>query len=153
MKPAVGPLAACRDESLEAGHAIIQFYATQEPLQRSIIDGTQYADRIFTFDFARRVHEAVGQLAIVGDEEQTLGVDIEPADGDPAATGGPGQLGEDDRSTFRITTGDDLTDWFMVEQHPRGFGLVAIQIHDATINDQPIAGLVAIPQLGIAAIQ
>lgn len=66
------------------------------------------AHGILTFDFIARVHEAIGQLAAGGENQQAGGVDVGPADGDPLAVFDPRQVVEHGDAVARIVGGDNL---------------------------------------------
>jgi hypothetical protein len=57
---------------------------------------------VFALDLARGMHQPVGQLAVGGEEDQARGIDVEPADRDPAPLLGSRQTAEDGRALLGI---------------------------------------------------
>jgi hypothetical protein len=55
--------------------------ARPEPLQRLFVWHARYLGLVGALDSMTRVRELRGELAIVGQQEQPLGVVVEPADG------------------------------------------------------------------------
>ena len=70
------------------------------------------------------MHQFVGERAIGGEEQQTGGVDVEPADGDPARALQSRQLFEDGRAAFGIVARGDHAFGFVEHQYLRVFGVV-----------------------------
>ena len=60
---------------------------------------------ILTIDLARRVHQAVSELAIGREQQQPGGVDVQPADSDPSALAGLRQPLEYCRPPLRVGGG------------------------------------------------
>jgi len=75
------------------------------------------ADRIFPFHLVARVHQAIRQLAGIGQQKQAGRIEIEAADGDPSPRRQPGKYR---RPAFGIVAGDQLPDRLVVEEDPGG---------------------------------
>jgi len=50
--------------------------------------------RVFALDLVARMHEAVRELAGVGEEQETAGIEVEPADRDPVTAPNSRQMVE-----------------------------------------------------------
>src|SRR5581483_3714099 len=72
-------------DPIEGRGAILQRNAAQEPPKRLLIGPPTHPHQVFALDAARRMHQAMRELAVGGEDEQTRGVDIQPPDHDPAA--------------------------------------------------------------------
>jgi len=75
---------------------------------------------VFALDFVARVHQPVGELSRVGEQQQPGRVDVEPPDGNPASGR---ETGKDGRAPLRIAAGNELADRLVVDEHPRLAGL------------------------------
>ncbi len=115
--PVVGSFAACLPDLVETRQSILQQHPLPQPLQHLRRNLAQHPRRVFPFDLGRRVHQAVGQFAVVGHQEQALGVEIEPTDRDPAAIAQRGQVLEDRGPAFRIVAAGYLADRLVIGQH------------------------------------
>jgi hypothetical protein len=62
-----------------------------------------------------RVHEAIGELARIRQQQKTGGVEVEAADRHPPSRW---QAGKHRRAARRITSGDQLAAWLVVYQDP-----------------------------------
>ena len=84
--PAVGATAAGvgLDDLLEARRAVVQFHAMDQALQRFPRRRAEDAHGVFALELLGGVHQLVGQFAVVGQQQQAGGVDVQAADGDPA---------------------------------------------------------------------
>ena len=65
------------------GHAVVELDAVAQAAQpagrhRPAVD----LDEVLLLDAVARVGDAVGQLAVVGEQQQSLGVGVEPPDGE-----------------------------------------------------------------------
>ncbi len=71
VEPLVQTLAASRLDLVELGHAVFQLHALAQALQHGFGDLAKHAHRVFTIHFVARVHQAVGQLTVGGEQQQT----------------------------------------------------------------------------------
>ena len=85
-------------------------------------DGAVGADAVAAEPAGRRQLEDAREAAVVGEEEQALGVDVEAADRDhPRHVRRQG--GEDGRPAFRVAGGGDQALRLVVEPEPRALAL------------------------------
>jgi hypothetical protein len=84
------------------------------------VDHAGHAHRVLAIESGRRMHQQVRQCAIVGQQEQSAGVDVEPPDDDPPPTRKFGQPVETRRPAFRIAARAHHVVGFVHDQHARG---------------------------------
>ena len=92
-------------EELNVGktrHAVFQQHAFFQALNHWLVDVATNANRVFTVNACRRVHQLVGQLTVSGEQQQTTGVDIQSTDVNPALTLGFWQVVKHGWATFRV---------------------------------------------------
>src|SRR5437899_1881984 len=71
------------------------------------------AHGVLPLDFVTRVHQAVGELAGIGQQQQARAVDVQPTHRHPPARRQPR---EDSRTSFRVTTGHQLAFGLVIHQ-------------------------------------
>src|SRR3569623_833027 len=116
--PVVHALAARVGDGVETGGAVVEHHALAETLQYLVVHLAQHAHRIFAFDLAGRVHQPIGELAVVAEQQQAQRIEVEPADRDPAAADAR-QPVEYRGAAFGIGLGADLARGLVINQHPR----------------------------------
>ena len=67
---------------------VVEVDALAQPAQRAAAGLALHLGQVLLLDPERRVGQAVGQIAIVGEEQQTLGVEVEATDGEHPGLGG-----------------------------------------------------------------
>jgi hypothetical protein len=65
------------------------------------------------------MHHAIGQAAVVSEQQQAAGVEIEAADGYPAPVLEPRQFDENAGATIGIVPGNNLAFRLVIDQHTR----------------------------------
>ena len=116
--PVVDTFAATVFDALERGPLTIDIHAFEKTGLGRRFQHAQRAHRVLTLDAEARVHQLVGQLAGVGEQQQAFGVDVQPADRLPLALLQPRQAAEHRGALLRVVVGDDFTDGLVVRQHP-----------------------------------
>src|SRR5450830_1318769 len=101
----------------ELRRTVFEHHAGLEPGNHLFVHFTTDTDRVLAVHFVGRVHQAVGQLTVGGEHQQTGGVDVQAADIDPAAFFRTRQLVEHGRTAFRVVTGADFAVGFVVHDH------------------------------------
>ncbi len=96
---------------------------------------------------ARGMHEAMGEIAIGGEEEQTRGVDIQSAHHDPAAELRRRQPLEDRGTALRVPARGHFAERLVIEQHLVPVGLRRAELQPAAIQADFIAGPARSPSL------
>ncbi|MBV6412431.1 MAG: hypothetical protein OMOMHJEC_00203 [Xanthomonadales bacterium] len=119
LEPLVAAFAAERLDLLEVRWAIFQFDARPQSLQGLVGDLAVHAHQVLAFDLARRMHQPVREFAVGGEQQQAGGVEVKPADHDPARPLEPRQAVEHGRATFGIDGRGDLALGLVVTEHPR----------------------------------
>jgi hypothetical protein len=112
--PAVGALAAAVFDAAELGDAVVEAHAIEQLLFFLVAERAEHAHGVLALEAEARVHQPVGQLAGVGEQQQAFGVEVEPADGLPLALVQPGQLAEHRGPVLRVVVGDDLAGGLVV---------------------------------------
>ncbi|VVN49322.1 hypothetical protein PS639_06323 [Pseudomonas fluorescens] len=109
--------AGCLLDVGELGRAVFEDDACLQALDHLVIDFATHTDCVFTVHFVGRVHQAVGQLTVGGEHQQTGGVDVQTTDVDPATFFRARHLVEHGRTAFRVVAGADFTVGFVVHDH------------------------------------
>ena len=139
--PMVGRVfvAAAIFHRLAAGDAVFQRNTRDQLLLLLIRQATHDANGIFAVDFVTRVHQPVGELTGIGEQQQTLGVVIEPPYVDPFAVADRGQLLEHGRTSFGIVPRHNLARRLVIDQDARP-RLRKAYLDDLAVDADFIAG-------------
>src|SRR3569832_1014249 len=140
--PVIGALAARVDQRIEVRGAVIELLALAQALEYRVLDLSQYTHRVFAFDLAGGMHLSIGELAVVGEQQQAQRVEVEATHGDPASADA-WQAIEYGRPSFRIGLTAYLAGGFVIHEHarPRLFHRrrrsddAAIDAHDVAVRD------------------
>jgi hypothetical protein len=68
-------------------HSVFETHAIDELLQRRLIGHALHLGQVDAGHLVAGVHQLVGKLAVVGEQQRALGVVVQPADGEDAAAG------------------------------------------------------------------
>jgi hypothetical protein len=98
----VDAFAAAVGDLGEGRQAVFQLDAGQQLLAHAFFQLAQRAHGVFAVDVVARVHQAVGQVAGIREQQQAFGVEVEAADGQPLAGLHGRQAVEHRRTAFRI---------------------------------------------------
>ena len=99
--------------------AMRELHPVEQSLDELRLEGAIYAHGIFAVDASRRVHQSVRQRAIVGEQKDTTGVEIEPPDTHPAPRPQSRQTRKNGGSSFGVVPRADLPCALVVQQHSR----------------------------------
>ena len=108
-----------------------------QAIERRLIDGSMRAHAIAAQPAGRRQLEDARESAVVGEQQQPFGVDVEPADRDQARQAGR-QRRENRPPSLRIARGGDEPPRFVKQKEPRTLALakrLAIDAHVVGIAD------------------
>src|SRR5690606_9914018 len=89
----------------ELGGAVFEHDAGLELFDHFFGDFATHAHRVLAVHLVGGVHQAVGQLTVGGEHQQTSGVDVQAANVDPAAFFQARQAVEHGRAAFRVVAG------------------------------------------------
>ena len=95
--PAVHTLPARRPQRLEPCLSVAQRNPAGQRFERPGVGLAADTNRVLAFDAGTRVHEPMGQLAVIGEQEQAGGVEVQTTDRDPPA---PARGREADRTRW-----------------------------------------------------
>src|SRR3989442_3733450 len=109
-------------DALERGAPIVELDAPGQFLKILFFKNALHAHGVLPLDFVARVHQAVGELAGIGQQQQARAVDIQPPHRHPPAWR---QDRKDGRTSFRVTPG-----------HQPAFGLVIHQDASRLLGEQ-----------------
>ena len=70
------------------GEAVVELDALAQAAERAAVRLALDLDEVLLVDAEARVREAVGEVAVVGEQQQALGVGVEPADREHPGLGG-----------------------------------------------------------------
>jgi hypothetical protein len=65
----VSPVASGVTYRIESGWTIIKANTSHEPSQHRIAHLSQYAHRVLTFYFLRRMHQPIGKFTVSGEQQ------------------------------------------------------------------------------------
>src|SRR6267143_1364001 len=102
-----------RSDALERSQPIVKMDASRQFFKVFRVEQALNADRVFAFDLVARVHQAVGELAGIGQQQQPRAVDIQPTHRHPPAWRQPRKHG---RTSFRVTAGHQLAHGLVIHQ-------------------------------------
>jgi hypothetical protein len=119
--PVIGTLTPRIFKTLEFREPILQFNPVKKPLTRVIRQLAQNTDCIFPLHTGSRMHETVGQFTRCGEKEESLGVEIEATNGNPAPELRRGELLEHGHPMLRVVAGNDLTDRLVIREDTNGW--------------------------------
>src|SRR5690554_1948735 len=152
MEPGVDALAAELLNIGEAGRTIFEHDPFDHGYHMFPTHLAHDPHSIFTLDLGRRMHQAVGQLAIRGEQQQSTGIDIQTANGYPALALETRQTLEHGTPSFRILARTQLAFRLVVHDHPAWGFIGSTQRHRAIIKLYPVSHLDTITQLGHLAV-
>ena len=158
--PVISPLSAGIDDAFEARQAVFETHALPQAgndIRRNpifvvgaapgIARGLpcvflrfpwQYANRVFALDIAGWMHQAMGQIPRIGKQQKAAGVDVQPADHDPAGSRNIGQALEYTASPFRVEPRTDLSHRLVIPKHPKPPGAGGAPGYLATVHLNPV---------------
>ena len=137
---------------VKARHAVFQLDAGQQLLAHALFQLAQRAHGVFAVDVVARVHQAVGQVAGVGEQQQALGVEVEAADGQPLAGLHGRQAVEHGRTAFRIVRADDFAGRLVVHQHARRLVVVHAALQQLAVDAHGVGRQDALADVGRLAV-
>ena len=152
VEPVVNAGATGVNDVGEAGHAIFKLHTVEKIFYFLLSDLAHHAHGIFALNGVGRVHQAAGQLTVVGEQQQAGGVQIQSADGNPALAFEPWQLIEYRRAAFFVHTAADFAFRLVISNHPAHTRSVGIQFDDATVHGDDVGQGCAIAQAGFATV-
>ena len=117
--PLVEPFAAAVDDRLEGGALAVDLDPFEQLGARVVVEMAHDAHRVLALDAEARVHQLVGETARGREEQQALGVDVEPSDRLPLALLQARQAAKDGRPVLRVVVADDLAGRLVVRDDPR----------------------------------
>ena len=112
--PVVSALAAAVFDRAETRVLAVDADAFEQLGFRLGVERAQHPHRIFALDAEARVHQLVGELARVGEQQQAFGVQVEPTDRLPLALLQARQAAEHRRAVLRVVVRDDFADRLVV---------------------------------------
>ena len=123
-----------------------------QPLEHLRRRAAPHGDQVFPLDFARGVHQAVGQLAVRGEEQQPGRVHVQPADGDPAPAVGRRQALEHRAAALRVAARGHLIQRLVVDEQLPGRGRREAERHGLAVQPHVVARLGPVAELRRAAV-
>jgi hypothetical protein len=115
--PAIDALAPAGLDGAELRYAVVKLDAFEQAFFLFVVQSTQHTHRVFTLQPEARMHQLVGKFARTGQQKQTFGVQVKPANRLPFALVELGQATKHRGPVLRIVVGDDFTGGFMVSNN------------------------------------
>ncbi len=117
--PVVDALAAGVLDALEGASLAFDVHAFEQLAGRAARDRVRRARARRIRVRRRSGHQPIRQFAGGRKKDQALGVQVEPAHGDPAASGDLRQLFENGGALARVVLRDDFAHWLVIQQDAR----------------------------------
>ena len=100
--PPVDALASDKGDFVKGCHAVRELDALSELLEDLIAYLAEDSYGILPLDYMRGMHQAVRELTVIGEEDETRGIDVKPSDRHPAAVRDNGKRLEHRRPALRV---------------------------------------------------
>ena len=117
--PAVHPFAAAVLDRFEPGRSVHQFDAGRQLPELLGRQRAEHAHGVLALVAEARMHQGVGEVTRVGEDQQAAGVEVEAPDRQPLAAAQPRKGIEHRRAAGRVVMRDDLAFRLVVQQHLR----------------------------------
>lgn len=117
MKPLIGSRAAALLDRLEARRSILQLDPARQARENLGRHLATHTHRILAFNLRGGMHQPIGQLAVIREEQQTARIDIQSSDSDPFAAFGPRQMLEHGGPSFGILLRHHFAVGLVIKQH------------------------------------
>jgi hypothetical protein len=149
--PAIRAIATAILYALKLSQPIVELDSVEQTLFFLVAQGAQHPHGILALQTKPRVHEAIGQLTRIGEQQQTFGVEVQPPYRLPLARVQAGKASKNGGAVLWIIVGHHLTGRLVVSQHAwRGRrnthpDRLAIDLHGiAILNALPNMGWLAV---------
>jgi hypothetical protein len=143
LVPTVGAFAAAGFNAAELSHPVVKLYAFEQTFFLFVVQCPQHTDGVFALQSKTRVHQLVGELPGTRQQQQSFGVQIEPANRLPLPLVQLGQTAKNGRSVLRIIVGDNLAGGLVVSDHT-GRRRIDPHTHRLTVDLDRVAELNAL---------
>ncbi|CFM50166.1 Uncharacterised protein [Bordetella pertussis] len=117
--PAIAAVAPQVFERTESRLAVLQLDTLGERLALRVVHLAQDAHRVFALGTVARMHDAVGHVAGGREDQQPLGIEVQPPHGQPLAGAQLGQPGKHAGASARVIMADDLAGRLVIEDDAR----------------------------------
>src|ERR1700674_5712370 len=115
--PLVAAFTTLFAQPFELRRSIIQRDARDQLFALFMGQLTHNAHGVLALHLKARVPHAVSQVATGGEDQQSTGIEVEPAHGNPFAPLYSGQFVEHRGAVLRIITTDDLAFWLVIDEN------------------------------------
>ena len=122
----------------------VDHHPVDEPLHPGVVQAPVGAHGVLAVESGGGVHHAVGQRAVVGQDQQPSGGDVEAAHGDPASLAQTGQAVEHGAPALGVPAGANQTLRLVEDQHPGGGRTMTRE--RLAVQGDGVAGLDALAQ-------
>src|SRR5690606_14678691 len=103
----------------KGSHTILQLHAAQQSLLLILVQCTQYAHCVLTLKTKPWMHELVGKLTRTREQQQTLGIEVQPADRLPFSVLQTRQLAKYGWTVLRVVVRHNFAHGLVVRNDPR----------------------------------
>ena len=145
VEPSVHALSSRRSQRFESRFTIAQGDPSGQRFECLGARGAPYPYCVLAFDSGAWVHESVGQLTVVGEQEQPGGVEVQPADRDPSGSAELREPVEHRRSRERVAARRYLAGRLVVADESASRGRPP---YDIAIDTQHVTGRHSISEGG-----
>ena len=112
---------------------VLELDAIAQLLQHLGADRAVHAHRVLAFHLVGGMHQAIGKRAVVGEQQQATGIDIETSDADPASLVQTRQLLVHRVAPLRVGSRADFADRLVIHKDLRA-GHVALQAQQLAVD-------------------
>ena len=116
--PAIRAFATALFNRAKLGHAVVELDTIGQSLLFLPAQGSQNSNGVLPLQSKARVHQMICQLPRTAEQEQSLGVEVKPADRLPFALKQLGQTAKHSGPVLRIVVGNHLTSGLVVSDDP-----------------------------------
>ena len=115
--PGVAALGRIDLDGIEVGRPILELDPAPQPLQYLVRRRSPEPHQVLTPYLARGVHEPMSEFAVIGEQQETGGIHVEPTHHDPSPTHRWRQSLEYGRPALRIIARGHLADGLVIQQY------------------------------------
>jgi len=120
--PVIGTLPAGFNHRIKVRRSVFELNAVQQALDHVGRNLAEHPDRVLAFDSARRMHKFIGQFAIRREQQESLGIEVQPPNDNPSCIAKHRKVVKHGWPTLGITSRRDFSIGLVVDDDtPPGF--------------------------------
>jgi hypothetical protein len=147
IEPAIGALTARSGNPVKPQHLAVDFNAGQHGGEDFGFGGAEHAHRVTPRNLIARMGEAMRELAVIGEQHEATGREVQPTHHHPAPRGGGQQL-KNSRAPFRVVAGTHHIGRLVHTNHPPGASGSGLGVARLAVDRDAVADINALAQYG-----